>query len=227
MWFYRLERGRWQTTSTAGNQKSEYHTGRMVTAQLSSDKERQGHLELILPGQMPLGIPFSLHAWEGNPAASAAFQTFKYKRDDSPSEWLNIQEHTESPGLNRNKPENWVPVQCFCVQTTWFSHRKESSFYWETLLYNKPMWGSYLVCNQDWNARDEQKGFLWREEQSDVYLVCGCCFPWQPWPGFSVLLEMSQAIYFHLISKYLRQCEKKEIINPDLISGNFIWWVPS
>lgn len=104
----------------------------------------------------------------------------------------DTQEHTGSP--NRSKREL---VQCFCTHMTWLSYKKEKSQSVESPACQKnPRWESYLGCNQEWLLGMNQR--LWRGEQSNVCLVCGCHFPWQLWP-VSVLLEiMSNHLFLSL-----------------------------
>lgn len=102
--------------------------------------------------------------------------------------------------------------------------RKKASVLKDLLVQKTPMRDSYLVCNQEWNARDEPKALQGRTKQSISCLwlslrltamACLLCF------------VRNYVKPFIFISKHLRQCERRKIINPDLISGNFIWWVPS
>lgn len=89
-----------------------------------------------------------------------------------------------------------------------------------------PMWDSYLVCNQEWNARDELKALKGRTKQCTSHLWLSL-----PLTATACLLclvrNYVKPFIFILISKHLRHCEKRKIINPDVISGNIIWWLSS
>ena len=89
-----------------------------------------------------------------------------------------------------------------------------------------PMWDSYLLCNQERNARDEPKALKGRTKW-----CISCLWLSLPLTAMACLLCLVRndvnSFIFILTSKHLKQCEARKIINPDLISGNIVWWVPS
>lgn len=83
---------------------------------------------------------------------------------------------------------------------------------------------NYLVCNQEWNARDEPNWTLKGRTQWCI----SCLWLWLGLTATDFLLGLVrnyiEPLIFNLIYKHLMLCVKKKVINTDLIGGNIIWW---
>lgn len=212
--------------SRTRNQAFEYCISRAVTVQLRSNVGDPQALGGNSPRADTSGSPLlSPCALEESPGVTAKFQMFRFKRDDSSSEWT-------SKSIQKAQGQRGANLKIGCWSSA-FIHRwhdsdtkRKLSLLRALLAQKNPMWDSYLVRNQEWNARDEPKALKARTKR------CMCCL-WLSLPltAMACLLclvrNYVKPFIFILISKHLRQCEKRKIINPDVISGSIIWWVPS
>lgn len=158
---------------------------------------------VILWGRTPPGVPSSLHVlwrevqvvWQLNFKSWGLKEMIRLLSG-------NIQEHTESQGLNGSKPRNQVLVQCFCNTDDMILIQKGKLSLLRDLVQKNPMGDSYLVCNQEWNARDEPKALMGRTKWCISFLWLSL-----PLTAMAYLLclvtNYVKAFIFFLISKHL------------------------
>lgn len=143
---------------------------------------------VVPPGQIHLGLPSSFHmVWrEASCDSQIKDKWFLF--------WVVTHKSTQEAQTGANGCWSSAFVH------TWHdchTRRKKSQSIERPTCQETPRWDSCLVCNQEWLPGMNQR--LWRGEQSNVYLLCGCHFPWQPRPVSSVLLEiMSNHLFLSL-----------------------------